>query len=246
MYRTYPTNFTNFESRQAVEQTYLPEVANLIKKEIGGVGGVFIFDWRLRNTLPEAPPGTILDFNDRTSWLRPAVHFHVDQSPAGALNRVMLQLKNYAPILLKDRVRIINVWRPLVNVIGDWALALCDGSTTNLDDFIETDHIRRHYTGSSMYLMKKPGQKFYYLSRHSCDDILFLKIFDSKRGVHAPHCPHASFKLPYTEPEGMPRRSIEVRCLVFDSKEVDIPLGYHNQVRKRKEVEAKIQEFDSI
>jgi len=82
-YRRRSTNFTNFDSRQAVEQNYLPEVESLIKEEIDGVGRVFIFDWRLRNTLPEAPPGAVLDFNDRTSWLRPAVHFHVGESLLG-------------------------------------------------------------------------------------------------------------------------------------------------------------------
>jgi hypothetical protein len=74
-----------------------------------------------------------------------------------------------------------------VKVIGDWALALCNGSTANEGDFIETDHIRRHYTGSSMYLQKKSGQEFYYLSRHGQEDVLFLKIFDSeKKGIKAP------------------------------------------------------------
>lgn len=104
-----------------------------------------------------------------------------------------------------------------------------------------------------MYLQKKPGQKFYYLSRQGEEDVLFLKIFDSKtKGIKAPceslkvvHtvsaseltqstvCPHASFKIPYSEPDGVPRQSIEVRCLVFSSKEGNIPLGYHQQVKKK-------------
>lgn len=77
MYRKYPLLFTNFASRQAVEQFYFPEVERLIRQEVDDVGQVFIFDWRLRNTLPESPSGTVLDFNDRTSFLRPAIHFHV-------------------------------------------------------------------------------------------------------------------------------------------------------------------------
>ncbi|KAG4415578.1 hypothetical protein IFR04_011298 [Cadophora malorum] len=141
MYREHPLTFADFQSRQAVEKYYLPEVERLMRAE----------------------------------------------SPAGVLNRVMLQLKENAPQLLKQRVRVINIWRPIVDVIGDWALALCDGRTANPEDFIETDHVRRHYTGSSMYLQKRPGQEFYYLSRQGKDDVLFLKIFDSKKkGIGAP------------------------------------------------------------
>lgn len=45
------------------------------------------------------------------------------------------------------------------------------------------------------------------------------------------NCPHESFKLPYDDPEGVPRQSIEVRCLVF-SHGMKIPRGYHEQVGK--------------
>ena len=38
-----------------------------------------------------------------------------------------------------------------------------------------------------MYLRRKPGQKFYYLSQQASHDVLFLKIFDSKKkGIRAP------------------------------------------------------------
>jgi len=102
-----------------------------------------------------------------------------------------------------------------------------------------------------MYMQKKPGQEFYYLSGQGSEDILFLKIFDSKtKGIKAPCeffikcqiefpstdpgivCPHSSFKIPYNQEGGKPRQSIEVRCLVFSSKEGNIPLGYHEQVKK--------------
>lgn len=79
MLRTYSLPPTDFSSRRSVEETYFPEVERLMKQEVGDVGSVFIFDWRLRNTLPTAPPGAVLDFNDRTSFLRPAVHFHVGE-----------------------------------------------------------------------------------------------------------------------------------------------------------------------
>ena len=48
-----------------------------------------------------------------------------------------------------------------------------------------------------------------------------------------PGCPHASFRLPYEEPDGSPRTSVEVRCLVFSIEEEKIPFGYHQRVQNR-------------
>ena len=78
-----------------------------------------------------------------------------------------------------------SVWRPLIESVDDWPLALCDGSTVDDRDLVETDHVRRHYTGSTMYLMHNPGQRFYYLSNQGRNDVLLFKNFDSERGVKA-------------------------------------------------------------
>lgn len=88
----------------------------------------------------------------------------------------------------RDTDYSFSIWMPLVEVVGDWALSLCDGSTADPNDFIETDHIRRHYTGSSMYMQRRPGEKFYYFSRQGKNNVMFLKIFDSKKkGIKAPY-----------------------------------------------------------
>jgi len=232
MFRICPSVLPGFTDQKMVEEQYFLEVEKLIKANVVDAKQVYIFDWRLRNTAPESAPGTVLDLNDRTTYLRPAIHFHVDQSPAGVLKRVMSQLPEYGPKLLKGRVQIVNVWRPQVDCIGDWPIALCDGGTVDSGDLIEADLVRRDYTGSSLYLQKNSKQKFYFLSAQGKNDVLFLKIFDSKtKGIMARCCPHASFRLPYEEPDGSPRTSIEVRCLVFSSEEEKIPLGYHQQVQ---------------
>jgi len=52
-------------------------------------------------------------------------------------------------------------------------------------DLVEADHIRRHYTGSMMYLKYNPEQRFYYMSKQSKEDVLIFKNFDSSRDVKA-------------------------------------------------------------
>jgi hypothetical protein len=78
-----------------------------------------------------------------------------------------------------------SVWRPLINTVQDWPLAICDGSTVSLTDLVEADHIRRHYMGSTMYLQHNLNQRFYYMSNQTKDDVLMFKNFDSDRTMPA-------------------------------------------------------------
>ncbi|RSM15099.1 hypothetical protein CDV31_005180 [Fusarium ambrosium] len=223
------TSFENFKDREAVESLYLPEVEEILRSNLDGVDGCFVFNWRLRNTEPELP-GEI-DLNDPTDFRRPATHLHVDQSPASVLNRIKLQFPEKADQLLQGRVRVVkyehhstpmcqanplsrSVWRPLVNEISDWPLALCDGRTVDPGDLVETDHIQRKYTGPTMYMMHNPKHKFYFYGGQGKEDVLIFKNFDSLDGV-CPYAPHAAFRDPVLRPRGEPRESIEVRCLVF-------------------------------
>jgi len=158
---------------------------------------------------------SVIDLNDLTAWLRPAMMTHVDQSPAAALNRIKLQLKDDAEFLVRGRVRIVNVWRPLEYPVTDWPIAVCDGRTVSLSDLVEADHVRRQYTGSTMYLQHNLAQKFYYLDNQTKDEVLIFKNFDSARNVAAKYAPHASFQHPNPPNNGHPRESIEVRAFVF-------------------------------
>lgn len=47
MYRRHRTNFKDFNSREAVDNIYLPEIEQLLRTEVKGVDRVFFFDWRV-------------------------------------------------------------------------------------------------------------------------------------------------------------------------------------------------------
>ena len=94
IYRRHEMGHVDFSSRKAVDQSYLPEVEQLLRKELEGVDRVFIFDWRvckedlglvpygdtdksqLRINAPEVE-GTVVDLNNPADWLRPAVQVHI-------------------------------------------------------------------------------------------------------------------------------------------------------------------------
>lgn len=48
MYCQHHTEFKDFNSREAVDKAYLPEIEQLLRKEVEGVDCVFFFDWRVR------------------------------------------------------------------------------------------------------------------------------------------------------------------------------------------------------
>ena len=47
IYRRHETRHADFSNRKAVEENYLLEVEQLLRKELEGVDRVFIFDWRV-------------------------------------------------------------------------------------------------------------------------------------------------------------------------------------------------------
>ena len=69
--------------------------------------------------------------------------------------------------------------------VFDWPLALCDGSTIQKSDFLDTDQVRATYIGSSMFMMKNETMKWYFLRRQRPDEVLLFKQFDSKDDVKA-------------------------------------------------------------
>lgn len=205
-----------FKSRQSVEKEYLPEIERLLKGLGDGCDRVFIFDWRLRDASSPREQDGQLDMNDLTTWLRPSPTVHVDQSPEGVLHRVLLHFPNEAGLLLQGRVRVINVWRPIEDPVQDYPLACCDSTSVLDEDLIECDHVRRKFKGSTLYAHHREGHKWYYLGEQRPEEALLIKMFDSDASTSAQRCPHVSFRHPLAPPDTKPRRSIEVRALVFN------------------------------
>lgn len=58
-------------------------------------------------------------------------------------------------------------------------------------------------------------QKWYYLSEMGVNDVLVMKIYDSKDAEEARVAVHSSFEDPDQRDETEARESIEFRCLVF-------------------------------
>jgi hypothetical protein len=186
-FRTHGTAMRKEEwaDEHLVESKYFKEVEDLLRKELDGVDRVHIFDWRLRLSHgDEKILGRGLNLADPTDYLPPAMCPHVDQSSDGAINRVYFHLDDEADELLKGRVRIINVWRPLSQV-EDWPLAICDGRTVQQCDLVASDVVRRRYIGETLFVLHSPEYQWYYLPEQRKEEVTLLKIYDNSKDIEA-------------------------------------------------------------
>lgn len=58
-------------------------------------------------------------------------------------------------------------------------MALCDGSTVQESDLIAADHVRRHYTGETLYVQQNKNHRWHYMNNQQKHEVFLFKNFDS-------------------------------------------------------------------
>ncbi|KAL8716040.1 MAG: hypothetical protein Q9225_006272, partial [Loekoesia sp. 1 TL-2023] len=190
-------NRQTFDSEDAVKEVYYPEVEALLLEQTGAKK-VLIFDHTIRIAKPDAT---------RT----PVNRVHIDQTNKSGPQRVRHHLPSEADELLKGRVRIINVWRPLKPPIAAHPLAFADSQTVPNEAMVGIEHRYPDRTGETAAVRWTEGQRWWYWSGMEEGERLLLECFDSEKGGRVPH---SAFVDPRSE-EGVGRESVEVRALVF-------------------------------
>ena len=192
-----PSNGVDFTSDESIKTKYYPEMDGFLRNAFPQAERVFVFDHTVRPSGGERPP---------------VLRTHIDQSPKAALGRV----RSFFPVeeadrLVKQRVRIINVWRPLNGPVRASPLAFADSRTVADDTLHVVEHRYADRTGETLSLARG-NQQWCYWSGIGDEERLLLQIFDSEKGARLPH---TAFEDPRTPVDAAPRESIEVRALVF-------------------------------
>jgi len=221
------SDFILNSSEEEVASKYYPEVVSVLLKHTGA-SRVVIFDHTIRRpkdpNVPETP-----------STRTPGLGTHGDQTPISAHKRVERHVQPPQP---HKRFQLINLWRPLLNTVHDYPLAMCDFNTLDIFHDLEPTTLQRRPPTPSgeVYSVKhNSNQVWWYWSEMTPDDILFLLCYDSAsramskipldhsgaevseselRDV-AGLAPHTAFKHEEGDKKGIRRHSIEVRALVF-------------------------------
>ena len=202
------TAVRDFWDDEEVRRVYYPEAERFIAVKTGA-SRVFIFDHLQRRRVPGATrraPGVPP---------QPATRVHVDHTSRSGPQRVRDLLPDEAEELLKGRVQVINLWRPIRGPLQDAPLAVCDARTVDPADLVPSDLVYRQRVGETYSVTYNPAHEWYYVPEMRREQALLLKIADTKTDGRARFMPHTSFTDPTTPPDAFPRESIELRTLVF-------------------------------
>jgi hypothetical protein len=199
----------DFWDDDEVRRVYYPEAERFLK-EATGASRIFIFDHLQRRRVPGQ------EDRSRSGPRQPATRVHVDHTDRSGPQRVRDLMGDEAEELLKGRVQVINMWRPIRREpLRDAPLAVCDSRTVAAADLVPSDLVYRERVGETYSVRYNPAHRWFYAPEMRRDEVLLLKIADTKTDISARFMPHTSFTDPTTPPDALPRESIELRTLVF-------------------------------
>ena len=207
----HPTIVRNFYDDEEVRRVYYPVVEAFLAATLKA-DRVVIFDHTVRKRVDGA--ADIRGAGPR----QPATRVHVDQTIVSGANRVREHLPDEAEELLKGRVQVINLWRPIRGPVRDTPLAMLDGTTVKDGDLVASDLIYPNRSGETYSVKYNPGHRWFYFPEMTPDEAILLKCYDSATDGRTRFGPHTAFVDPTTPAGTPPRESIELRTLVFHKK----------------------------
>jgi hypothetical protein len=204
----HETAVHDFWNDDEIRQIYYPEAEAAIAAETGAAR-VFIFDHTRRKR--------VLGADDRAPGTprQPATRVHVDHTAKSGPQRVRDLLGDEAEDLLRGRVEVINLWRPIRGPLRDAPLAVCDAGSVAATDLVPSDLVYADRTGETYAVTYNPSHRWFFIPEMQREEALLIKCFDSFTDGRARFTPHTAFDDPTAPADMLPRESIEVRSLVF-------------------------------
>ncbi|WP_454827669.1 CmcJ/NvfI family oxidoreductase [Paraburkholderia xenovorans] len=196
---------TDFSDPAKIESVYYRESEQLLKQATGA-RRVVVFDHTLRDGNAGRAEGV----------REPVKYIHNDQTFVSGPRRVRDHLPaGEAEQLLQGRVAIVNLWRPIGETVRSSPLALCDSRSIALNDLVASDLVYPDKVGETYALVFNPRHRWYYFPNMTPDEFLLLKIYDAAGDGIARLTAHTAFDDPTSPADAPPRRSIELRTLLF-------------------------------
>ena len=198
----------DFYNEDELRRVYYAEAERLIA-EATGASKVFVFDHTVRRR--------VQGVEDRAPGAprQPATSVHVDHTAKSGPQRVRDFFGDEADDLLRGRVQVINLWRPIRGPLRDAPLAVCDASSVAADDLVASDLVYQNRVGEIYGVTYNPEHRWFYVPDMQPDEALLLKCYDSSTDGRARFAPHTAFEDPTAPADRLPRESIELRTLVF-------------------------------
>jgi hypothetical protein len=127
----HDSRVTDFQDEAQIREVYYGEAERLLK-DVTGADRVFIFDHTLRHRMPGQA-----DYGDGPR--QPATRVHIDHTAKSGPQRVRDLLPEDADELLKGRVQVINLWRPINHPVYDVPLAVAEAASVRFEELVPSD-----------------------------------------------------------------------------------------------------------
>ena len=194
----------DFDEDDAVRRHYYPAMAELVRAATGA-SRVHVFDHNVR-----------VDDGAAGGRRRPPVRIvHNDYTERSAPRRVQDLLPAEAQALLGRRFAVVNAWRPLAGPVLKAPLALVDARSVAPEDLVAADLRYADRVGEIYEVAAGEGHRWAFFPRMQPSEALLIKGYDSATDGRARFTPHTAFDDAATPADAPPRRSIEIRSLVF-------------------------------
>jgi len=199
---------------------YYAECETLVRARTGGTRAVAYHHRHREQRQPTGAAGAgIHDVQDFSS--RPVATFHVDNDAATAernLRRAIGDNEAERDWLVDGKHwGILNVWRPLGEMVRQWPLALLDSRTYELEccnaavPIATLGNYKKHFIG----LRALPDYRFYYVKNMRPEEALIFIDYDSASTSAVSGLGHGAVQDHNSPPNAPLRRSLEVRVLVL-------------------------------
>ena len=148
-------------------------------KRVTGAAEVRVFD----HTLSRRVPGE----NDLSTTpgvpRQPANRVHVDQTATSGVIRLRRLYPDEADALLRRRVAIVNLWRPIKSP-GSTPRSRLDARSVAPQDLVASDLVFRDRRGETYNLVYNPGQRWFYAPEMRADEgsAQVLRLARRRRG----------------------------------------------------------------
>ena len=202
----FPTQVQDFLDAEAVASSYEAEVEAFLKS-VTGCSRVHIFDHTVRASDAE--------LRERMQVREPASLVHNDYTAKSGFTCLRENLGADAARLAQGRFQILNIWRPLVDPVEDYPLALCDARSIDRLDLIDSERRAPNHIGEIQLAVHNAGQRWFYFSAMRPPEVLLFKTFDSRDDGVQPCSIHSAIHLPQAPADARPRESVESRAFVF-------------------------------
>ncbi len=197
----------DFSDEAAIRSRYYAQSERLLAQWTGAKR-VVIFD----HTLRDGRLGTL-----RSEGAKEPVHLiHNDQTFVSGPRRVRDHFPaGEAARLLEGRFAIVNLWRPVGEAVESSPLALCDARSIEARHAVAQDLVYSTMRGETYAFVHDERHRWYYFPHMTPDEALLIKIYDSAGDGIARFTAHTAFDDPTSPADARPRRSIELRSLLF-------------------------------